>query len=73
MRNTKPMGEWKNAKTGEKLADEDQKITVRALRKWQEEAKKFDLADYFEDVDPPSDGEIDTICARITDAALRKA
>ena len=40
MRNAKPMGDWKNAKTGEKLADEDQKITVRALRKWQEEGIK---------------------------------
>jgi hypothetical protein len=27
---------------------------------------------YFEDVDPPGDSEIDAICARITDAALRK-
>ena len=40
MRNAKPASEWKNAKTGEKLADEDQKITVRALRKWDEDSIK---------------------------------
>jgi len=40
MRNAKPASEWKNAKTGEKLADEDQKITVRALRKWDEDSVK---------------------------------
>ncbi len=32
--------EWKNAKTGESLADAGQKITVRGLRKWQEEGIK---------------------------------
>ncbi len=52
-------------------------IVLAGLRNLQEEAKKYDMADYFEayfeDVDPPSDGKIDTICARITDAALRKA
>lgn len=58
------------------LEHREASIVLAALRNWQEEAKKYDLADYFEayfeDVDPPSDGEIDTICARITDAALRK-
>jgi hypothetical protein len=58
------------------LDNREASIVLAALRNWQEEAKTYDLADfyeaYFEDVDPPSDGEIDTICARITDAALRK-
>src|SRR4051812_12939320 len=40
MRNAKPSAEWKNAKTGEVLAEPGQKITVRALRKWQEEGVK---------------------------------
>jgi DNA-directed RNA polymerase subunit beta len=40
MRNTKPMSDWTDVKTGEKLADEEQKVTVRALRKWQEEGVK---------------------------------
>jgi hypothetical protein len=51
-------------------------IVVAALRNWQEDAKSYDVADffeaYFEDVDPPSDAEIEAICARITEAALRK-
>ena len=51
-------------------------IVLAALRNWQEEQKTYDLADffeaYFEDVDPPSDEEIDAICTRITQAALRK-
>jgi DNA-directed RNA polymerase subunit beta len=40
MRNAKPVGDWKNAKTGEVLTELGQKITVRALRKWQEEGTK---------------------------------
>jgi hypothetical protein len=51
-------------------------IILAALRNWQEESKTVDLADYyeayFEDVDPPSDQEIDAICARITEAAMRR-
>ncbi len=51
-------------------------IVIAALRNWQEESKKYELADffeaYFEDVDSPSDEEIDAICSRISDAALRK-
>jgi hypothetical protein len=49
---------------------------LAALRNWQEESKTYDVADffeaYFEDVDPPGEAEIDAICARIADAALRK-
>src|SRR3984957_6535157 len=40
MRNAKANSEWKNAKTGEVLAEAGQKITVRGLRKWQEEGIK---------------------------------
>ncbi len=40
MRNAKPNHDWKNPKTGEVLTELGQKITVRALRKWQEEGVK---------------------------------
>jgi len=40
MRNAKPASTWVNAKTGEVLADEGQKITIRSLRKWQEDGIK---------------------------------
>jgi DNA-directed RNA polymerase subunit beta len=40
MRNAKPATAWSNAKTGEVLVDEDQKVTVRALRRWQDEGVK---------------------------------
>jgi DNA-directed RNA polymerase subunit beta len=40
MRNAKPNHEWTNPKTGEVLTELGQKITVRALRKWQEEGVK---------------------------------
>src|SRR5579872_960033 len=40
MRNAKTACEWKNAKTGEVLAESGQKITVRTLRKWQEDGVK---------------------------------
>src|SRR5579859_4485136 len=40
MRNAKTACEWKNAKTGEVLAELGQKITVRTLRKWQEDGVK---------------------------------
>jgi DNA-directed RNA polymerase subunit beta len=40
MRNAKPNNQWTNPKTGEVLTELGQKITVRALRKWQEEGIK---------------------------------
>ena len=40
MRNAKPNFAWKNAKTGEELTEPGQKVTVRGLRKWQEEGIK---------------------------------
>src|SRR5687768_648840 len=40
MRNAKPNHDWTNPKTGEVLTELGQKITVRALRKWQEEGVK---------------------------------
>jgi len=46
MRNAKPQGQWKNAKTGEVLVEPGQKITVRTLRKWQEDGiKQLHLTD----------------------------
>jgi DNA-directed RNA polymerase subunit beta len=40
MRNAKPGADWLNAKTGEVLTGPGQKITVRMLRRWQEEGVK---------------------------------
>src|SRR5580698_9572592 len=40
MRNAKVNSDWKNAKTGEVLAEAGSKITVRGLRKWQEDGVK---------------------------------
>jgi DNA-directed RNA polymerase subunit beta len=40
MRNAKPNNEWTNPKTGEVLTETGQKITVRALKRWQEEGLK---------------------------------
>ncbi|HEX5279380.1 MAG TPA: DNA-directed RNA polymerase subunit beta [Micropepsaceae bacterium] len=40
MRNAKPNNDWTNPKTGEVLTEPGQKITVRALKRWQEEGIK---------------------------------
>jgi len=40
MRNAKTNAEWRNAKTGDVIAEAGTKITVRTLRKWQEEGIK---------------------------------
>ena len=40
MRNAKPNQEWTNPKTGEVLTEPGQKITVRSLKRWQEEGLK---------------------------------
>ncbi len=40
MRNAKITADWKNAKTGEVLAEAGSKITVRGMRKWQEDGIK---------------------------------
>jgi len=40
MRNAKVNFDWKNAKTGEVLAEAGSKITVRGLRKWHEDGVK---------------------------------
>ena len=40
MKNAKTNSEWKNAKTGEVLAEAGTKITQRSLRKWQEDGIK---------------------------------
>jgi hypothetical protein len=48
---------------------------LAALRNWQEESMTVDLADYFEAYfeqdEPLESAEIDALCARITEAALR--
>ncbi|MEJ0025303.1 MAG: DNA-directed RNA polymerase subunit beta [Rhizomicrobium sp.] len=40
MRNAKVNADWKNGKTGEVIAEAGSKITVRLLRKWQEDGIK---------------------------------
>jgi DNA-directed RNA polymerase subunit beta len=40
MRNAKVTSDWKNAKTGEVIAEAGHKLTARTLRKWQEEGIK---------------------------------
>ncbi|HEY2067929.1 MAG TPA: DNA-directed RNA polymerase subunit beta [Rhizomicrobium sp.] len=40
MKNAKAVGEWKNAKTGDVLVEPGAKITVRNMRKWQEDGVK---------------------------------
>jgi DNA-directed RNA polymerase subunit beta len=40
MRNAKVNADWKNAKTGEVIAEAGSKITARILRKWQEDGIK---------------------------------
>ncbi|MEI9993956.1 MAG: DNA-directed RNA polymerase subunit beta [Rhizomicrobium sp.] len=40
MRNAKVNADWKNAKTGEVIAEAGSKITARLLRKWQEDGIK---------------------------------
>ena len=40
MRNAKVTADWKNAKTGEVVAEAGSKITVRGMRKWQEDGIK---------------------------------
>src|SRR6516225_3730547 len=40
MRNAKASSDWKNAKTGDVLVEAGAKVTIRALRKWQEDGVK---------------------------------
>jgi DNA-directed RNA polymerase subunit beta len=40
MKNAKAVGEWRNAKTGDVLVEPGAKVTVRGLRKWQEDGVK---------------------------------
>jgi DNA-directed RNA polymerase subunit beta len=40
MRNAKVNADWKNAKNGEVIAEAGSKVTVRTLRKWQEDGIK---------------------------------
>jgi DNA-directed RNA polymerase subunit beta len=40
MRNAKAVADWKNAKTGDVLVEAGAKVSVRGLRKWQEDGVK---------------------------------
>ena len=57
------------------LSKREASLMLAALRNWQEETKTVDLADYFEayfeEHEPLDSAEIDTLCARITDSAMR--
>ncbi len=59
------------------LDSREASVVLAALRNWQEESESVDLAEhyeaYFEDQDPPTSAEIDVICTRITEAALRRS
>jgi hypothetical protein len=56
------------------LSKREASHVLAALRNWQEESQTVDLADYyeayFEQDDPLESSEIDTLCTRITEAAL---
>ena len=57
------------------LTKREASLMLAALRNWQEETKTVDLADYFEayfeEHEPLGSAEIDALCARITDSAMR--
>jgi hypothetical protein len=59
------------------LTKREASLVLAALRNWQEETKTVDLADYFEayfeEHEPLNAAEIDALCARITDSAMRSA
>jgi hypothetical protein len=56
------------------LTRREASLVLAALRNWQDESARMDIADffeaYFEEHEPLSSTEIDTLCSRITDAAL---
>ena len=57
------------------LSKREASQVLAALRNWQEESQTVDLADYYEayfEQDEPLQGpEIDALCGRIADAAVR--
>ena len=58
------------------LTKREAALILAAIRNWQEELQSVDLYDlyegYFEDVDPPTDEEIEGLCWRVA-AASREA
>ncbi len=57
------------------LSKREASHVLAALRNWQEESQTVDLADYyeayFEQDDALDSAEIDALCSRISDAALK--
>jgi hypothetical protein len=57
------------------LSKREASLVLAALRNWQEESRTVDLADYFEayfeEHEPLASDEIDTLCARIAEAASK--
>jgi hypothetical protein len=57
------------------LSKREATLVLAALRNWQEESKSVDLADfyeaYFEEHDPLESVEIDALCGRIAEAAVK--
>jgi hypothetical protein len=57
------------------LSKREASQVLAALRNWQEETLIVDLADYFEayfeQAEPLTSAEIDTLCSRIAESAAR--
>jgi hypothetical protein len=57
------------------LSKREASLVLAALRNWQDETLRVDLADYFEayfeEHEPLTSQEIDALCSRIGEAALR--
>jgi hypothetical protein len=57
------------------LSNREAALVLAALRNWQEESKGVDLADfyeaYFEEHEPLESIEIDALCGRIAEAAVK--
>jgi hypothetical protein len=57
------------------LSNREAALVLAALRNWQEESKGVDLADfyeaYFEEHEPLESTEIDDLCGRIAEAAVK--
>ena len=57
------------------LSNREAALVLAALRNWQEESKSVELADfyeaYFEEHEPLGSIEIDSLCSRIAEAAVK--
>ncbi|HEX5139623.1 MAG TPA: hypothetical protein VFX19_01640 [Dehalococcoidia bacterium] len=57
------------------LSKREASLVLAALRNWQEESQRIDLADfyeaYFEEHEPLSSEEIDGLCSRISESAAK--